>query len=206
MPRTATAAITVLTALFWLVTVLFGLDDRAAATMGFIPARLTGTLLLQPAVPAVLTPLSATLVHAGLLHLVFNLLIFVWCGAAVERVLGRGNLILIYLVGAFAAAAAQWLSDPLSVVPMIGASGAIGAVIGAFALSFGRARMVTRSPRLNRWINVAWLLVTWVVLQVMVGWVAGGQGFLLATPAHIGGFLAGLLLQRPLLLWRYRSA
>ena len=76
MPRTATAAITVLTALFWLVTVLFGLDDRAAATMGFIPARLTGTLLLQPAVPAVLTPLSATLVHAGLLHLVFNLLIF----------------------------------------------------------------------------------------------------------------------------------
>ena len=206
MPRTATAAITALTALFWLVTVLFGLDDRAAATMGFIPARLTGTLLLQPAVPAVLTPLSATLVHAGLLHLVFNLLIFVWCGAAVERALGRGNFILIYLAGAFAAAAAQWLSDPLSVVPMIGASGAIGAVIGAFALSFGRARMVTRSPRLNRWINVAWLLVTWVVLQVMVGWVAGGQGFLLATPAHIGGFLAGLLLQRPLLLWRYRSA
>ena len=45
-----------------------------------------------------------------------------------------------------------------------------------------------------------------VVLQVMVGWLAGGQGYLLATPAHIGGFIAGLLLQRPLLLWRYRSA
>jgi hypothetical protein len=45
-----------------------------------------------------------------------------------------------------------------------------------------------------------------VVLQMMVGFLAGGQGVLLATPAHVGGFLAGLLLQRPLLLWRYRSA
>jgi hypothetical protein len=44
------------------------------------------------------------------------------------------------------------------------------------------------------------------VLQMMMGWLAGGQGYLLATPAHIGGFVAGLLLQRPLLLWRYRSA
>jgi len=49
-------------------------------------------------------------------------------------------------------------------------------------------------------------MVTWVVLQVLVGFTAGAQGYLLATPAHIGGFLAGLLIQRPLLLWKYRSA
>ena len=49
-------------------------------------------------------------------------------------------------------------------------------------------------------------VIAWVVLQMMVGFLAGGQGVLLATPAHVGGFLAGLLLQRPLLLWRYRSA
>jgi membrane associated rhomboid family serine protease len=48
--------------------------------------------------------------------------------------------------------------------------------------------------------------VAWVVLQMLVGLLAGGQGVLLATPAHVGGFLAGLLMQRPLLLWRYRSA
>jgi hypothetical protein len=59
--------------------------------------------------------------------------------------------------------------------------------------------------RLNRWINALWLLAAWTVLQVMVGWSAGQQGMLLATPAHIGGFVAGLLLQRPLLLWRYRG-
>jgi membrane associated rhomboid family serine protease len=195
-----------LTVLAWLIVVVLGLDNQAAAAMGFIPARLSGAEVPWVAVPAFLTPLSATLVHANLVHLGFNLLLFVWCGAAVERVLGRGALILLYFVGAYAAAAGQWLSDPFGIVPMIGASGAISAVIGAFALSFGRAKHITRSARVNRWINILWLLAAWIVLQLMVGWMAGGQGYLLATPAHIGGFLAGLLLQRPLLLWRYRSA
>ena len=112
---------------------------------------------------------------------------------------------MLYLVGAYAAALAQWAVDPCSSVPMIGASGAISAVIGAFALSFGRAKAFTQR-RVNRWINALWLMVAWVVLQVMMGWLAGGQGYLLATPAHVGGFAAGLLLQRPLLLWRYRKA
>ena len=206
IPRTATVAITAVTALAWLVAVALGLNDQAAAVMGFIPARLSGVAAPWAAVPAVLTPLSSTLVHASLLHIGFNLLILVWCGTAVERVLGRAGLILIYIVGAYAAAVGQWLSDPNGIVPMIGASGAISAVVGAFALSFGRAKMITRSARVNRWINIVWLLVTWVVLQVLVGWTAGAEGYLLATPAHIGGFLAGLLLQRPLLMWKYRSA
>jgi membrane associated rhomboid family serine protease len=206
IPRTVTVAITAVTALAWLITVLLGLDNQAAAGMGFIPARLSGFPVPWDAVPAWLTPLSATLVHSGFLHLGFNLLIFVWCGSQVERVLGRGGLILLYVVGAYAAAAGQWLSDPNGVVPMIGASGAVSAVIGAFALSFGRAKHITGSARVNRWINIVWLLAAWIVMQVLVGWTAGGQGYLLATPAHIGGFIAGLLLQRPLLLWRYRSA
>jgi len=175
-------------------------------SLGFIPARLTGAQVDWPALPAILTPLSATLVHSGLVHLGFNMLILLWCGAAVERVLGRTGLIVLYLFGAYASALAQWFVDPASTVPMVGASGAISAVIGAYALSFGRAKMITRSARLNRWINVVWLLVAWVVLQLMMGWLAGSEGFLLATPAHVGGFAIGLLLQRPLLLWRYRSA
>jgi membrane associated rhomboid family serine protease len=158
------------------------------------------------AVPAVLTPLTATLVHSGLVHLGFNLLMFVWCGTQVERVLGRSELVFLYVIGAFASALAQWGVAPASPTPMVGASGAISAVLGAYALSFGRAKRVTNNFQLNRWINVAWLMVAWVVLQLMMGWLAGGQGYLLATPAHIGGFAAGLLLQRPLLLWRYRKA
>jgi membrane associated rhomboid family serine protease len=204
--RTATVAIAALTAFAWLLTAAMGATNAAATTMGFIPARLSGLVDLSPAVPALLTPLSSTLVHGGLLHLAFNLLMLVWCGTAVERVLGRGALLLLYGVGAYAAAAAQWLVDPASMIPVIGASGAISAVIGAFALSFGETRRITRSPQLNRLINAAWLLAAWVVMQIMIGLLAGGQGVMLATPAHVGGFLAGLLLQRPLLLWRYRAA
>ena len=66
--------------------------------------------------------------------------------------------------------------------------------------------MFTRNIKVNRWLHIAHLLAAWVIIQLMVGWVAGGQGFLLATPAHIGGFIAGLLLQRPLLLWKFRNA
>jgi membrane associated rhomboid family serine protease len=205
--RSATLIISALTALAWLIAVLFGWSDLVApATLGFIPAHFSGIPVPWKTVPAFISPLTATLVHSGLIHLGFNLLIFVWCGLAVERVLGKTGLIVLYLVGAYAAALAQWAADPSAMVPMVGASGAISAVIGAFALSFGRARQITRSPGVNRWINALWLMVAWVVLQVMMGWLAGGQGYLLATPAHVGGFAAGLLLQRPLLLWRYRNA
>ena len=204
--RSATLIISAVTALAWVVAVVTGQSEQAALAMGFIPARLSGLAVPWPAVPAALTPLTATLVHSGLIHIGFNLLVFLWCGREVERVLGSWALIILYVVGAYAAALAQWAVDPMATVPMVGASGAISSVIGAFALSFGRARQVTRSPALNRWINALWLMVAWVVLQVMMGWLAGGQGFLLATPAHVGGFAAGLLLQRPLLLWRYRKA
>jgi membrane associated rhomboid family serine protease len=206
LARNLTTIIAAVTALAWLFAVLAGYQEQAALALGFIPLRLSGGAVPWPAVPACLTPLTATLVHGGLLHLVFNLVVFLWCGAQVERVLGKSGLLTLYLVGAYAAALAQWATDPMNAVPMIGASGAISAVMGAFALSFGRAKQVTRSARLNRWINALWLLAAWVVLQLMMGFIAGGQGYLLATPAHIGGFVAGLLLQRPLLLWRYRTA
>ena len=130
-----------------------------------------------------------------------------WCGSQVERVLGRAGLIVRSTSSApMPRRSRNGPSIPPATVPMVGASGAISALFGAFALSFGRAKPVTSNLRLNRWINVVWLLVAWVVLQLMTGWLAGGQGYLLATPAHVGGFAAGLLLQRPLLLWRYRKA
>ena len=207
--RTATNVIVAVTAAAWLIALLLGQSDSAAYVLGFIPARFSGLILPYPganAVPAILTPLTATLVHSGLIHVGFNLLILAWCGAAVERVLGATGLIVLYLIGAYAAAAAQYFASPHAAVPVIGASGAISAVMGAFALSFGRARAFTSNLKLNRWINVAWLMIAWIVLQMMMGWLAGGEGFLLATPAHVGGFAAGLLLQRPLLLWRYRHA
>jgi len=196
----------VVTALCWIVAALLGLSDQAANAMGFIPERWSGAQMIGPAVPAYLTPLSATLAHAGILHLAFNLLILVWCGTQVERVLGAKALIFIYVVSAYVAGVAEWLVTPHATVPMVGASGAISGVIGAFALSFGQQKQIVKSRRLNRALNAMWLLAAWVVLQLMTGALAGFEGILVATPAHVGGFLSGLLLQRPLLVWRYRKA
>ena len=203
---TATLLIAGITAFVWLLVEITGGFERAAAVMGFIPARFSGFIDLSPAVPALLTPLSTTLVHHGLFHLIFNMLMLLWCGTAVERGLGKTSLLLLYLVGAYCAAIAQWATAPSSMIPVIGASGAVSAVIGAFALSFGQSKRIVGSPGLNRLLNALWLLAAWVVMQMMIGWLAGGQGVMLAIPAHVGGFVAGLLLQRPLLLWRYRAA
>ena len=206
LPRTAISIIASVTALFTLGIFLLGAVNNAAILLGFIPARLSGALSVSPAVPAFLTPLSATLVHGNFLHLATNLIMLVWCGRAVERIIGPAATVLIYVIGAFAAAGAQFLVGPNSLAPMIGASGAISALIGAFALTYGRPKPLVKSPVLNRWLNVAWLLAAWIVLQLMMAFMLGQQGMLLATPAHIGGFIAGLALIRPLLLWRYRKA
>jgi membrane associated rhomboid family serine protease len=206
MPRSATAWIAVVTAMFWLVPTLFGFNDTAAVALGFIPDRLNGAIVLGPSAPAFLTPLTATLVHAGIIHIAMNLLILVWCGTQVERILGAKALIFLYVVSAYTAAMLQLLVTPHSQVPMVGASGAISGILGAFALSFGQQKRIVQSHSLNRALNALWLLAAWIALQLMTGFLAGTQGVIVATPAHVGGFLSGLLLQRPLLMWRWRKA
>ena len=203
--RPATMVLMLVTGLVSLGIILSGNLNNAATALGFIPARVGG-LQITPSVLWWLTPLTATLVHGGLLHLVMNFILFAYCGRQVENVIGPGPLVVLYVIGAYAAAAGQYALDPGSVLPMVGASGAISALVGAYAVSFGQPKRIVASFRLNRWLNVAWLMVAWVLLQMMIGYLMGQQGMLLATGAHIGGFIAGVLLQKPLLLWRYRGA
>ena len=195
-----------MTAAGWLILSTAMSVDEAALRFGFIPARLTGGLEFPGVVPAILTPLTATIAHGGALHLIINLIMLVWCGTWVERGLGAKALVILYLLGAVVAALAQWAVDPQSIIPMIGASGGVSAVVGAFALSYGQPKRLVASPKLNRALNALWLLIAWIALQMMSGYAAGMQGVLLATPAHVGGFIAGMVLQRPLLMWRYRGA
>ena len=204
--KSATALIAAVTVLVSLAAMLSGRNDEAAIVGGFIPARWSGLLPLPGAVLAWLTPLSATLLHGGMLHLILNMVMLLWVGAQVERPLGAPATVACYVVGAYAAALAQWGFEPASTVPMIGASGAISALFGTYALMFGEPKQVFSSKRANRGLHALWLLGAWVVIQWMTAVLAGDQGMLLATPAHIGGFVAGLILQRPLLLWRYRRA
>jgi len=203
--KSATVAIAIVTAAVSALFILGGQLEEAALRFGFIAARASG-MALDGALPLWLTPWSATLVHGGWLHLLFNLVMLLWVGLQVERVLGAANLLFAYLVGALVAAGAQWLADPSAFMPMIGASGAISAVFGVYALMAARPKAVTRSARLNRAIHVAWLLAAWIAIQWMSGMLSQGQGVMLATAAHIGGFVAGLAMQRPLLLWHYRRA
>lgn len=203
--KSATVAVAAVTALASMLFLLGGQLEEGALRFGFIAARVSG-MELTGALPVWLTPWSATLVHGGWIHLILNLVIFLWVGSQVERVLGGANLLFAYLVGALAAAAAQWLADPTAFMPMIGASGAISAIFGMYALFEARPKAVTGSLRLNRAIHVAWLLAAWVAIQWMNGMLSQTQGVMLATAAHIGGFVAGLAMQRPLLLWHYRRA
>jgi membrane associated rhomboid family serine protease len=196
----------------WLLAWLFGLGEWAAMGGGFTPAHLTSDAG-GIAAPFFLTPLTATLVHADFLHLLLNVVILAFCGRPVESVLGPVALGLLYLLGAYAAAAAQYAVNPLATTTMVGASGAISAVIGAYAILFGRNKVKLANQTLALWLNALWLMAAWVVLQFCIGvalagsaFLFGGEGIQVAVAAHIGGFMVGLLLATPLLLFRYRKA
>ena len=202
----ATLAIAGVTALAWLITGAAGLDRAAAVWAGFIPVRLAGATTDAVLAPLALTPLTATLVHSGFPHLALNLLVFLFCGRSVETIIGRTSYLILYVAGAYVAAAAHYLAGPLETAPMIGASGAISAVIGAYAMLFGRNRVKIANPAVALWVNALWLAVAWIALQLMLGLTFVTAGARIAIAAHIGGFLAGLLLAKPLLLFRYRKA
>ena len=143
--------------------------------------------------------------HAGWLHLLGNLL-FLWIFGVRRRGSGGpGAFLLIYLAGGVAAVAAQTLSDPASTQPMVGASGAIAAVLGAYLVLFPRARIqsLVFLGFFYQLIAVPAVIVLgfWFLLQVVDGigslgattGVSGGVAFF----AHIGGFVAGVLLALP---------
>lgn len=200
-----TQAIAIGTAIIFFILWVSGWLDLAAVRAGFIPARVMAEGPLPGAVPVLLTPLSATLVHAGLAHLALNMMMFIFCGRFVESVIGGGPSIVLYIVGAYGAAFAQWAIDPSSTVPMVGASGAISATVGAYAVFFSRSQVKGIGPFSPFVVRVVWLAAGWIFLQSLIGLASFGGGQI-AIAAHIGGFIAGLALARPLLLWRYRKA
>lgn len=202
----ATAVLVAVTAVVSLAAEFgWGLYD-ASMRAGFIPARLSGIPTDFAAVPALLTPLSSTLVHGGVLHLAMNLVMLGFTGQQAERAVGRTGIFVLYGVGAYAAAFAQWLPDPQSVIPMVGASGAASAVVGAYSLLFGRSRAKAIGPIPAQAVHVLWLAVAWTLINLMVAYAFLGAGVAVAAAAHIGGFIAGLLLAKPLVRWNWRRA
>lgn len=209
----ATAIITIVTVVISGLLLVTGALPYWVVNAGFIPLRLTELGMAGGhdfAIPAWATPLTAALLHGGWAHLALNLVMLVYCGQFVERAIGTAQIVVLYIVGAYFAAAGQWVLDPRSIAPMVGASGAISAVVGAYALLYGERRARAIGPVPAGLVHVLWLAAAWIGIQLMMG-VAGfgasvGANGSIAVGAHIGGFLAGLVLARPLLLWRYRTA
>lgn len=187
----ATNGIALLTVVAFLVTSFLGNGVAVDLVGGFVPARFSGAEM-PGALPAWVTPLTATLLHGGLLHLGFNMLMLLFCGRMVEAVVGPVGLVLLYVLGAYAAALGQYLLDPGSTGPMIGASGAISALFGAYALLFGRPRILLAHPQIAALVNTLWLAAAWVGVQFLMGFAFSDMGMAIAVGAHVGGFLAGL--------------
>lgn len=191
------------------------LSPRAAVRFvylyGLIPVEISeGHLLVQHPVPLYGTVLTSMFVHGGLFHLAGNML-YLWIfGDNVEDRLGRIRFLLFYLLSGVAAAATQILSDPHSKIPMIGASGAISGVLGAYLLLYPHARVVTLIffGWIMRLVEIRALVVLgfWIVVQLASGLLTwGAQVGGVAWFAHVGGFIAGLVMAIPLRLREVHS-
>lgn len=166
---------------------------------GAIPALLFGDSSLPETVmpiPAYATLITSMFLHGGWMHLIGNML-YLWVfGNNIEDVMGHARFTLFYLACGIFAAVSHAFTDPSSSVPMVGASGAISGVLGAYVLLFPRARVLVLIPGLGTTrVAAAVVLGMWFVMQLLSGGMSiGSKGGGVAFFAHIGGFLAGMAL------------
>ena len=181
-------------------------EEEFILRLGAIPYEVTRLRDMPP--PNLISPpftiISSMFLHGGFAHLAGNML-YLWVfGNNVEDTLGHFRFLLFYLVTGVAAAITQITFYPNSPIPMIGASGAIAGVLGAYILLFPHARILTLFfffliPRII-YMPAVFFLGIWFLFQILGS--AGGGG--VAWFAHIGGFIAGLILIKPFLPFRRR--
>jgi membrane associated rhomboid family serine protease len=184
-----------------------GTLEQTFYTMGVVPFDVTHDFGL----PVALSFLTSMFLHGGFMHIIGNML-YLWIfGNNVEDSMGRGRFLVFYLLAGITASAAQVLASPNSRLPSIGASGAIAGVLGAYIVLFPRARVQTLIflGYFARMAQLPALLVLgfWFVLQLFNGLLAFGMMQMggVAWFAHIGGFVAGLLLVRLFTLGRRQN-
>jgi len=187
--------------LVFLWQVSLGANQQAAVySLGLIPAVLLQGAALPPEfdlVPPVATVFTSMFLHGGWLHLIGNML-YMWIFADnIEDAMGHGRFIAFYLLCGIAAALAQALPAPGSEIPMIGASGAISGVLGAYLLLHPRAHVLVLIPlgffsQITR-LPALLVLGLWFVLQ-LISELGAPEGAGVAFRAHIGGFVAGMAL------------
>jgi membrane associated rhomboid family serine protease len=213
--------------LAWALLQGFGTEpslSRSVCQLGLTPGELLqlaspgarvpiaeGVVCVVTDMPSWFTPLTSMFMHGGWMHLIGNMW-FLWIfGNNVEDSMGHARFLAFYLLCGFAAAAAQTMADPASIVPMVGASGAIGGVMGAYVMLYPRVHVhmlvflgffVTTIA-----VPAVFMLGYWFVLQLLSGWLSNAAEGGVAFWAHVGGFVAGavlvLLFRNPRLLDRH---
>jgi len=215
-PPYVTMALVATTSLAWLLVQGAGSElplAESVCNLGLIPGELTLSLEPGTSFPmgehiACLTDpgsqashlVTSMFLHGSWMHLLGNMW-FLWLfGNNIEDSMTRPRFVAFYLLCGLAAAMAQVMADPTSGIPMVGASGAISGVMGAYLVLFPRVRVYTMVPLgffLHQMALPAWvMLLYWAFLQLAGGVIsaAGEQRGGVAFWAHIGGFLAGIVL------------
>lgn len=184
-PALVVKALVFLNAFAFLVEYALG-PEAVVQAFGFVPA-----LFFQDPLGQGYRILTSMFLHGGLFHILSNMW-FLWIfGDNVEDRLGHGRFLLFYLLGGVAAALAQGALDPASTVPMIGASGAVSAVLGGYYVLFPHAYVVALVWFILPFtfaLPAGFYLGYWALLQLLQG-LAGVPG--IAFWAHLGGFLFG---------------
>jgi membrane associated rhomboid family serine protease len=168
--------------------------DQLTRTWGLVPAQLT----VHPFAVWV-TIFASMFLHGGWLHIISNMWVLFIFGDNVEDRMGHARYLVFYLLGGIAAALMETFIQPHSNVPMIGASGAIAGVLGAYLVLYPLARVASLVPILFIFtiieIPAVIFLLFWLVLQLFSGWLAlgGSNGSGIAWWAHVGGFVFGML-------------
>ncbi|MBX3191832.1 MAG: rhomboid family intramembrane serine protease [Labilithrix sp.] len=222
-PPVVTVALLVTLGTVWVFVQHAGIDEvalaRSICDWGLVPAEITGRAKAGATVPITrdlaclvettsqswLTPVTSMFLHGGWAHIIGNAL-FLWVfGNNVEDSMGRIRYVVFYVVCGLAAAALQVVLQPSATAPMVGASGAISGVLGAYLVLYPRVRVKVLVPLPFFWtimtVPAYVMLLVWIGLQVVAGLpqllsaeVSSGG---VAVFAHIGGFIAGVALVKP---------
>jgi membrane associated rhomboid family serine protease len=198
----------------WVFVQGAGTDPRLLAAtvcnLGLVPGELTHQAHLGTRVPVGMglscivdndpinkfTPLTSMFLHGSWMHVLGNCLFFWVFGNNVEDSMGRLRFLVFYLLCGLAGAAAQVLANPASAVPMVGASGAISGVLGAYLWLYPKVRVRVLVGWFLLWLPAYLVLLSWIGIQILNAHLSRlePEASGVAVWAHIGGFAAGLLL------------
>lgn len=158
-------------------------------TFGFIPA-------LFPSIHGIITLFTSMFLHGGFDH-IFGNMWYLWIfGDNIEEYFGEIRFVIIYLLSGSIASLFQYITDPVSSIPSIGASGAISGILGAYFILYPKSRIITALGYNIITLPASIVIGFWFAIQLLFGTISlvGYSGSNIAFFAHIGGFLAGMFL------------